>query len=561
MNGIFDEDITTKTVRLLTPYDANVYGTSITGYFNNTLVDLKRSQPPATAQSTATDQTRERYTLLGFAEPKDDYAKDLKRPDGSEFFSKLIDFGEYYEDEDTLPDRNPLFEGTHLFFDASVFWDEGVWLPIMSDNNEGKVSYDINPRILYFAGYDTQGPPAIFKYYEWEDVQIPFIAFAFQDAEDILFANQIQERKLIYGDEELDLWSVLYAKFYLQYHGQMQIDFLLYMTGREFFNFNTNKLYEIEYDGHPLSGRVLKVNDYKPCENISAQLLLLPEIVADNYCFTSDPNDDCDNLPVINMTVEDNCYTFSIGGTFDCNVTLITWEKRVNGGAWEAAGTGNTLILCDETDPFVVRATVDYDCEECPSSILTKSASPCDNTATCEVVMYINNVGQICLQWTYEAEFNSPYELEVTLDGDPFADPYLFCGAEEGTTYTFVGTFTPENGCDPIVIECVFNTDENPCNNNPVLQCVPVGNDCYEFIITGEQSSQMSYFVVTVICDGVVMTWMQGDEPICCGVFESAWAMVHYCDCPPVCTEEIVCDTTGCTSVNAGTPIMFAMCN
>lgn len=576
INGIVDADISRKTIRLLTPFNADIHGEEIEGYFNNTLVDLISSQPINTAVSILQNVDQLRNILLGFAKSTDEVLKNKKKADGSELFAKIVDLGEVYK-RGTEEDRNPLFEGTALD-NVTLFGRTSAGInvpyirqmPVMVDNDKGEVSYDIRPRILYTPGEGYLGDSA--NEYAWEVLGINtmdwrnLVAFAFNDHNDQLFNGGVLSEKLIYGESVNDLWRMVYARFYLQYKGRIKIDFLSYLNHHRYFGLDLKNKFLIEYDGHPVTGRVLEQNDYKPCKSISTQMILLPE-VSSSICFNGEPPTvvNCDNNPSIVVQQVDDCYSFSIDGTFDCVVTSITWEKKIGAGAWEDAGSGTTIELCDIDEIFQVRATVNYDCEECPSSIIVKTINPCGSNASCNIVVYNNELGQICLQWSWDGEILGEYELEVTINGDELIDPYLFCGADPDTLYDFVATFTFANGCEPLVIYCSVNTSGAICNNNPILNCVPVtvdGATCFTFSLSGSQTSTPIVFFVSWECsNGTSGQWMPGDPPVCCSGTITAIAWVNYCDCPAVCTPEIQCDPGGCTVVNPGTPIQFIACN
>jgi hypothetical protein len=290
MYGIIDEDFVAKTVNLLTPFDATIFGEDITGYFNGTLVDLMSKQPSNTTRSIMGEVSRLRYSLLAFAESTDELGKNKKRPDGTDYFSKTVDHGAFYKNGINDGDRNPLFEHTLLewssLYGFYLVLAEPIpflpYLPFMTDNDERKISYDIKPRILYNAGFGTIPNPGL-SHYRFEDTFIDEVAFAFngsgQLSNDVLKLNGAAiEERLVYGEEEGDLWSMVYGKFFLQIRGLIKMDLIAQLTHAQYFALDIKNLFQIEYDGHPITGRILQINDFDPCTATPPQILLLPEL-------------------------------------------------------------------------------------------------------------------------------------------------------------------------------------------------------------------------------------------------------------------------------------------
>lgn len=567
--GITDEDYTTKTVTLYTPYDADIFGEPITGYFNNDLTDLKDKQPLSTTRSEV-EPIESRFINLGFKLSTDPLFKKQKRTNGTELYSKQIDLGESTTSE-TKDDLNPVFEGTGLKLETLLgrYLNQRAgftrWFPFMTDNDKKEISYDIKPRIIYAAGYGAQGASQVlFNFETAYQLQMPI---AFQKPEAIKINNQTPDERLVYGDEENDLWMLVYAKFYLQYKGQIKLDALVQLSHKDFFALSLRNKYEIEFEGHPVAGRILKITDFKPCDILTTQIIILPDLTTDNYCITPTVENYCNNYASITVTGDCECVNFSILGDYESIPDGITWEYKNadTGNEWEEIpSAGDTAQLCGLIIPTYVRAIISFS-DDCSDIIATKFVNPCNHTLQCIISEYINELGEICLQWSYTGEILCGFDdLEVTINGDPLEDPYLFCGAENNTLYEFQATFTPSNGCDPITIECQITTGNPQCNNFPVLQCVPVmiGSDnCFEFIITGQLTSEIESFIVTGDCNGQEFTWMPGFDPICCNGTITASAMVFFCNCPMVCTSEITCVGSGCTAYDPGTPLMIAACN
>lgn len=569
--GIADEDYSNKTVTLYTPHDADIFGETIEGFYIDDAINLRDEQPAYTTKSVINQNNIKRYVNLGFKKSTDAYLKDKKRlTDGLPFFSKIIDTGES-TNEETEDDLNPTFEGTTLIQETLFGWDfqndrpaaYTRWFPVMADNKDNKISYNIKPRIMYAYGYAQQTSSLIaFNFELAYQVQL---AMAWQERGNINIGNIIfPDEKLVYGDDEFDLWKMAYAKFYLQYKQRLVLDVLAYFNHNQYELTLLKNKYIVEHKGHSITGRMLRINDWQPCNALSAQVIILPDISATAVCLTEPTPNQCANSASITHTSDCDCHYFSLLGTFECNVTDIYWEYKNDdtSNEWtEIPDSDNTAQLCDLILQTYVRARVSFDCPECPDLYVPIFVNPCVFDLRCNIIQYTNAIGEICLQWGFTGNTTCGYTVEVTINGDPLDDPYLFCGAEYNTEYEFIATFSFENGCEDQTLTCTIITNENACLNFPTLQCVPVGNGCYEFIITGNLSSPVETFIVTYDCNGQIGTWMPGDPPVCCSTDFTAHALVFFCDCPEICTQTVTCVGSGCTMYNPGTAIMLAVCN
>lgn len=580
MSGIAIELPTEKKVRILTPFNADIYGEVIEGYFNDTLVSLRDQQPLEATNSVARDQLR--VIKMAFAKTTDELAKRLNGTNNQEPFSKSIDLGDPLIE--TEENRNPLFEYTLLELESRIIHLEdlgaglgGYYLPQMIDNDEGKISNNIKPRKIVAYGYDTQldGTARIV----FESQLQNLIPFAAQDGSKIPFGGVTPTIKLIYGNDTDDLWSLVLGRFIMQFRQRLQLDTIAYFSHLQFFGIDLRNRFEIDYDGHPVTGRIVTINDWKPCDIISAQVLIMPDLTTDNYCLESPPDNPCLNNVFLILDQLGTCYTFSIGGQpFTCNVTGIVWEMiRESEDEWTEIGTGNTVTVCDEEETFTVRAKVTFDCVECPDEYAAKTIHPCANAVTCLLFPEFEN-GQQCVGWSLDSDQSLDdctviATLSIYLNGGLsdvviLEQGELYCPIDPTTTLLILDVeVTCGVVCPTIITQCHYIPGQappgGPCDNFPVLECIPVdigGAICYEFVIGGSMETDYEYFVVSGTCDGEPFTWMQGDDPICCSGIITASAMVHYCDCPAVCTDEIECEGSGCTMFNAGTAIQLFVC-
>jgi hypothetical protein len=240
---------------------------------------------------------------------------------------------------------------------------------------------------------------------------------------------------------------------------------------------------------------------------------------------------------------------------------------------WEPLGTGNTMLVCGQTVGFTIRATIEYDCPDCPTSVVTKHINTCFISVTCSLVQIFQD-GEYCLQWSYQTQ--NPAECDYTATLTIYEDGIitdtidliigqLVCPVIVNAFYILEIELVCD-GCEFSTM-CTFSTEGAPpptCDNFPELNCVPQtvdGVTCFTFTLSGSMTSEVETFIVTVNCDGMIFTWLPGDPCIPCTGTLVASALVFFCDCPQVCTPETSCEGSGCTVVSAGTPTMFIACS
>lgn len=149
IDGKIVTDFATKTICIYPPVTVEMPdGEEIEGYDNG--------QPPIdfnefiicnshAAQAITNDQAR--LCRLGFAKSTDSYIQSLYEGDDQPF-DYVHDLGEQFENR-TVDKRNPFFEPTILKPVQGITCNGvPVYLPNLSDNEDGEVSYDIGCRIV-----------------------------------------------------------------------------------------------------------------------------------------------------------------------------------------------------------------------------------------------------------------------------------------------------------------------------------------------------------------------------------------------------------------------------
>jgi hypothetical protein len=140
-------DYNTRTLTIYPNEKSTFDGEDIEGFFldNSEMLDLTNKILPGSRQVDFSGKG-ERYYVLGFKEARDAYitSEELETREDP-LYGRKLDLGANYP-ERTKSLRNPFFEPT------AQGSDRGVALPYLWDNEDGKISREIGPRIVLAGG-------------------------------------------------------------------------------------------------------------------------------------------------------------------------------------------------------------------------------------------------------------------------------------------------------------------------------------------------------------------------------------------------------------------------
>jgi len=582
-NANFYTDWVNKEVWMYPKYETKMHNdTFVEGFFLNTVNNDITKDLQCDSESIETqDLTINRYKLLKFKGEGDAYVKDLKLK--QPLHSYKVDFGEQYANETDISE-NPLYEATvmKLHKGITIFNNNEIDIPYMSDSLDDKISYNINPRALYWAGEVAQvnnGAAVFIKLWGSTTASIPF-AFSLANAKKTP-TNSDWKENVVYGEktDKLDLYNLFYKKWLFESNLNLNVDLLVFLQQKDFFNYNFRENFTFNVLGRAVTGRAVEIRDFDTCKSITTPIKFIPVKQSYNSCYDI-PNSGVDNkcatnLPLVIITKVGNCYNFSLGGVSTSPISSVTFEyKYVNSNTW-ISGTS----LCNPTGAFEVRMTVDYS-DDCPTLQRFQYVDACGNAPT---MSYTYNYQNNCITFITGGVNNSPLSsilIEYSLDNGVTWQPYTLnsCVNFPNGTIKYRGTFTYSDGCPPIIVTGEFTLPiENPdCDQNTAdVMCDDLGM----FIRNGLVVGDVALDIIEYRSVGSNDNWQVWDEvnPVqpcpfeyrrviffCNNICQTYCGAIHVCNCNPCAMTSVTIQDVEqpnlthnltANTVNCGTPV------
>lgn len=395
-NWKFYTDFAAKKVYILTPYDIDFFGDSLAGFFQDTIQDFT-DYLDITDFEIKVPQEEKKNIYYKFKDSSDSFIVNLKLDKDKHLFSNFIDKGFDFEDE-TIKEENPYFEATAN--NTVQLRGSLVDMPVCWDNDEGIISYKINPRKLIAAGMTDQFNYVLLDYFQEAGVNnSPYAAefvtpYAYQLANAKVFNGTTYvdvDEYLIYGKKEFDLYNLCYKKYNNEFKNCHSIKVNTIANYDQIDSITFRKRAYINVKGTGQYGRFLAVDSYDPDKREGGILFK-----ADN---TTDPTtsiytavNQCANFPEILVTpTGGGNYTISaIGSNASAFTTTIQW-RYFDTPTWTTGATFSTT-----SKKVYCRITWNYS-DDCPDIIRTATVDPC------------GNYPKLCAERT----FPEPYTLNV----------------------------------------------------------------------------------------------------------------------------------------------------
>lgn len=470
ISGLIETDWVKKEINVFQPDTIELFGEQIEGFNKNEYIDIQSFISPGSIKATTEDINIERYIYLKFKKSTDPSITSLDLPEEEELFSKRIDLGEKFKDE-TIVKENPLFEPT-----INKQWrgigeqTVGPSVPHMLDNDNGELSFDIKPRLLYFHGrtfmrnIDANRLAA----FTFDDNYIANIPLAYQSIDD--FEEQFTgptdlepfDRKLIYGDDVNDFHNLYWRDRILALFNNIKLEFLVDLDLNRIDLFGLRNSYVFTYENIHVNAHINEIKDFKGCQDILTPVVFVPKLTGSGPCTDEDtevvPDLNCfENTRRIRLTAEltNDCWFWEVIAFTDFDILSITYEWRyIDETVWTEG-----VILCNPDRQFVIRAIIVFD-NDCPDLILTRVIEPCIQRDAGLIFNY--NFDTECLTIQVNTQIPPPIideiVIETSIDNKVTWQPYTppICD--------FVGeicaraTISLLNGCPDIVLEECFQT-------------------------------------------------------------------------------------------------------
>lgn len=602
-NGLLSTDTGLRTLLTAQPYKTE----DKEGFFKEgEVLDWSEKIIGKTKRIEAPDRADARYVTVQWKKSTDCYIADLDLE--NELYSRTIDRGEQYTNTETKTYENLLIEPTaNKKFPPTSFGasSKQMALPKMcGEGGDDKASWEIGKRRLMTFGYvphDENGGPDPFIT-TYDRIRIAWCDDFFNFTELIPTASQFLDCFIgpVSGDDGPDLIKPIdcglvfnevldeegerirtlftdnwerWLKEQLE-EGIYQFEAALTPYDFDCIDFRTCIFF---YDrGKPVTVRLEELTGFNRCEDGTSVVRMRP--FAQGYSpicgsistgggGTGGTDDPCNNNPILECEkLEDGCFQFTIGGTNNSVILNATFINKTTNTQIPNT-TPISAILCGETNPYDVCATVSYISEAenpCPDKqTQTKTITPCgDNQPEIICGGFYKGTNGYCAKANIGGQIVDAYTLlSLTADGQPYAEGTDLCGLTIGQTVIFEAVINFDDACDPITItlDCLIPVQTQSCSENVVeLKCIEDENGCCTVEIDEEtrctvepiQAVLFWYYCGTSKPDENELGCLwDGKTEVCCAPGEDAYwkAVVKYCgECEDDCIDWTKCEKEGC---------------
>ncbi|MBK9723364.1 MAG: hypothetical protein IPO78_17510 [Saprospiraceae bacterium] len=563
-------DYTTLTVYALTPYDIEFFGDNIEGFYGSSLTDYKTKMIVDSEKYQQIEKTL-KNRVYSFKKSTDAKILSLKYSEHQPF-AKIIDNGfDLKDSEKNEKFENPYFEPTINADTGLDFFGGTLEAPYMVDNLDGRLSWNIQPRILIAAGMETlyfksnksgNWLPDFIKYLLfYNDNMVSKIPHCYQLCNQALsytgvfpdFVYEIPDRKLVYGTYADDLFEIIYKKYDLFLRDNPVIQFKARLNSEDYYseNFrNRVRIYSPNIHNGDLFGRVTKVSGYEP-ETGLAELSFIADKQTIDECIGFEVPLSCNNFPVINVSKVGTVHTFSLGGQIESTVDTELWEYRPVGRSWWS--TGNVVTTPTQNTEVKLTLTFTSGCPKItldylivvrlePKITLTRTGNKvtAQEVGTHELTVSDTKIyySEDNLNWKlYEAEIDLD---NITVDNLYWRVDVTYSDGQERSYSTVISTQPEENDCP--------NPD---AQQYPPTVIVSKDANSYWFYKSGDYSGCAVYDQILYREKNKNQEFVIYNNEIIS--LQKCWEIqrrIIWCKegCPPYCSPSVYTDCGACVS-------------
>jgi len=506
-----------REITLYTSYDSTIFGEAVTGFYQNTRKALAQEIVVDSEVVELAREEKKRYLILQFADAKDKAVERLNRPEEQPLFFKRLDRGSNF-DEGIEYSKNPFFEPTltdqidKFPVIPPLLFNYDVVAPHLWDNENGELSFDLGPRILYCAGEVEQraepdsGPATgVTRRWRYEGNSRTLTPYAFQFSTTKRLNGGFLEpfsHRLVYGepnednlDNPNDLYTMAWRGEIIRQLFTIRSAIKAFVGPQEYQRTNFRDIYAVYYNGRTFAARLLEITR-KTCNEEPANLILRPEpFAADAECdeiivkeptCTSQPDIDI-AISVVNDTI---AATANDAGMKQAPITDV-WQYSTDDGDTWAAYTPGTPIAGE--GEVIFRRTVTFDalCAEAVVSAKAIFETACKNNPT---IILDYTAGKNTVIATGGGSFNSTINTDtwqIAIDNGAFSAYTPGTPVTGFTEVEFIRVVTFTNSCEPVEAREKLIVEGEQCNNQPeiVFTEIGAGSCIYDLSIGGTLSS------------------------------------------------------------------------
>lgn len=262
MGGKFETDYLTRTVKHLPPFDTDIGGEIIEGFFLRGEAPLDWSDKVLVGSRKAKVKTsdRNRRLELGWKKATGAYVKQQL---SFEPYSRIVDFGEGKDDKTVS--RNPFFEPSIEILTTGDEVASGApdtpYIPAFWDNTDGDISNDIKPRILYNYGLIIQ------RAANGNNTEIIFEG---NDRSSFCYATMVPRSEVVsndpfhlaYGYYQTDAWTAFLERITKENFSGLENELLFTLNEEDYLSYNFRRLVSFFYGEQTIKVQPTEIKDF-----------------------------------------------------------------------------------------------------------------------------------------------------------------------------------------------------------------------------------------------------------------------------------------------------------
>jgi len=287
-NGRLETDWANRVLSVHPQRTANALGTTVPGFIQDgeSPIGLDEKLICNSFKMSPIKNDLVRYTRYAFAPTTDAHIDSLQLPEPP--FSRKVLNG--IELKDAVQEKiNPFFEPTlegkpDVLQLGKIITRKTlpmVYMPMLYDNIEGNISFEIGPRTLFFMGnvsqveIDNEDASALI----FENLKVTEFGYATHLPTNNFFAGgePILDGTLVYGKEASDIYVMFYLKTSLSQKRGMWLDALVLMDQTDFDTWNFRVPFEFSYNGDPVLAFGQNIKDFAPALEFPTPMRFLVE--------------------------------------------------------------------------------------------------------------------------------------------------------------------------------------------------------------------------------------------------------------------------------------------
>lgn len=293
MRGRIETNITNRVITIFPNKDADVHGSILPGFVQQTGdIDISSLVISDSQITNPVRKNRKRYYRLQFADTTDAYIQSLNQKEPP--YSRKILNGLDLEDN-VDEDKNPFFEPTYEGQNRIIARAAGgrypaPYLPRLWDNDGGSRSFNIAPRILYAFGNVRQRTPnpitAAFQYgsLKYEDNFYENFGYATQKRTWEVDPAPDIDGNVIFGKAAYDLFVMFYLGISQEKQHGSVVDILLFMRADDYKSFNFRNYFVWKNGGRSIRALMTGIRDFAACDGTPTPVTFFVEPETSSCC-------------------------------------------------------------------------------------------------------------------------------------------------------------------------------------------------------------------------------------------------------------------------------------